>query len=377
MATLSLPLFQPAAPAPGAAPADLVDRSKPYPSCIWLEGGLAFNRRSLNACLVAHHGRGFPHLCDYNGGPVDVAAVLAARARVIAANQAGGHEACRGCPHLDTRRWRRPRYPVRYLAIAQFARCNIECSYCYLQTQDRSVYAAGLDPYPVLPAIRSLARGGAFHPRLVVDWGGGEPTVYPEFDSVLEYLTRRGATTWVHTNGTRLPAPVRNGVPTKRINILCSVDAGTRQTWSLIKRRDLLETVWRNLAEYLRRGCRVQLKYIMKEQNCAEPELREFVRRAVGIGATEFVLDIDYDYPDPSPEVVAGLRSLRRRATARGIDVTFGSTGAQYTPEVDVAGRLRGDPALRGLRRTQMWARRHLAHLATQARIVARMLRYA
>jgi len=352
-----------------------VDRTKPYPSCAWLEEGIAFNRRSLNACLIAHHDRGYPYLCDYNGGEIDLDAVLAAKARIIADNQTGGHEACRGCPHLVTKKWHQPRHPIRLMGIAQFSHCNIECNYCFLQTKDPSVFAAGFDPYAVLGPIKALARRGALSPRLIADWGGGEPTIYPEFDAVLHFLTRRGATTWIHTNGTRLPLPIRDGLSTKRIQILCSVDAGTRRTWKLIKRRDLLDTVWRNLEQYIRLGCRVVLKYIMKEENCQPDELQAFVSKAVSIGSTELMLDIDYDYPNPSPEVIGGLRLLGRLATMRGLHVTFGATGSLYTPEIDVAGQL-ADKRSRQRDRIDLWLRRRVASVSTTARLVGRMLRY-
>jgi len=376
MATVSLPIYE-SRPAPPRSDIDapVIDRSKPYPSCPWLEHGLAFNRRSLNACLIAHHDRGYPYLCDFNGGEVDVRVVMAAKTRIIRENQNGGHEACRGCPHLVVRRWRQPRYPVRLMGIAQFSHCNIECNYCYLQTKDPSEFSAGFDPYEVMGPIRSLARQGVLDPQLTADWGGGEPTIYPEFDAVLKFLTERGATTWVHTNGTRLPAPIRAGLSTKRIHILCSVDAGTREVWKLIKKRDLLGAVWRNLEQYIRSGCRVMLKYIMKEENCAEDELRIFVERAAAIGARELVLDIDYDFPDPSAAVIAGLRMLKRLATLRGIHTTFGSTGSLYTPEIDVAARLDRGRGSRTTERLELWTRDRLAYVSTQARLAARLLR--
>ena len=87
--------------------------------------------------------------------------------------------------------------------------------------------------------------------RSIVDWGGGEPTIYPEIDEALELLTRFGSTTWVHTNGTRVPKPIRGGLSTTRLHILCSIDAGTRQTWQRIKNKDMLHIVWRNLEEYI------------------------------------------------------------------------------------------------------------------------------
>jgi pyruvate-formate lyase-activating enzyme len=329
---ISLPVISRSEPIPTRR----IDRSKPYASCEWLEGGLAFNRRSLHACLIVHHGRGFPHLCDFNGGEIDVNHVLAKRAKIIADNQSGGHDACFGCPHLKKRRWPEPRYPFRLLGIAQFTRCNIECNYCYLQNQDPASFAGGDRPYSIIPAISALLRDRLLDPAGVADWGGGEPTIYPEFDAVLTLLTEHGLLTWIHTNGTRLPRPIKNGLSTKRIHILCSVDAGTRETWKLIKNKDLLPIVWRTIRDYLRLGCRVVLKYIVKEENCSELELRAFTRRAARLGVKELVIDIDYNFPQPSPQVLAGIRLLQRLAAAKGIYATFGATGALFRPEIHI-----------------------------------------
>lgn len=374
MATISLPI---AASSESRSTTDVpaIDRRKPYKSCEWLEGGLAFNRRSLNACLIVHHGRGFPHLCDFNGGEVDMRKVLAARRRIIAANQAGGYPACRGCPHLVKRRWPQPRRPVRLIGIAQFAHCNIECSYCFLQTQAPASFAAGLDPYPVLPALRALARDGWLDRRPTVDWGGGEPTIYPEFDEALELFTRLGATTWIHTNGTRLPGPIRDGLPTKAIHVLCSVDAGTRQTWQRIKNKDLLAIVWRNLREYVDSGCRVVLKYIMTDENCDQSELTAFVRSAKAIGARELIVDVDYDHPQPTSAVVAGLRRLMRLGIENGFYTRFGSTGANFTPEIEIGHRLE-DARVHRLRRITLRAANGLYWLRSRADLAWRRLRY-
>jgi molybdenum cofactor biosynthesis enzyme MoaA len=363
------------------APADLsgrslaVDRRKPYPSCQWLEGGLAFDWRSVHACLVIHHNRGFPFLGHFNGGALDIRANLAARARIIRENQNGGHEACRGCPNLVTRKWPRPRYPFRLLGIAQFAHCNIECSYCYLHWQDPAVYEEGNKPYAVTPVILNLIRQRLLDPRATIDWGGGEPTIYREFDEVLRLLTRRGAVTFVHTNGTRLPAPIREGLSTKRIHIICSVDAGRRETWEHIKKKDLLEVVWKNLEQYIRYGCRVILKYIMMPENCSEPELRAFLSRALRIGARELVLDIDYTKPDCTPEVLHGLRYLKHKAIMNGLHVAWGSTGVRFAPELDNPARLDCTWQMPLRHRLEFKIRTHSAEFARHARNVARRLR--
>lgn len=378
MRSISLPIFEApqaeAKPQPARGPA-AIDRSKPYASCDWLEQGIAFNRRSLNACLITHHGTGFPHLLDYNGGEVDIDALLEARAKVVEANQNGGHPSCKGCPHLVTKKWPQPKGLIKFIGVAQFSYCNIECNYCYLQTADPSVFSAGFDPYDVLPALEALARDGHLAPRFIVDWGGGEPTIYPEFDEIMRFVERHGGITWVHTNGTRLPKPIKEGISTKRIHILCSVDAGTRETWKLIKAKDLLDIVWKNLEEYIRSGCHVVLKYIMKEENSSEAELRAFLDKAVAIGAKELLLDIDYDYPNPSPAVQNGLQMLRQMAVKRMMLVTFGSTGAFYTPEVDVKGPLERATARERRQRIEFSIKNRLAHYSTHLRTMARNLR--
>lgn len=312
-----------------------IDRSLPYPSCDWLESGLAFNRRSLHACLIVHHGRGFPKLCDFNGGEVPWEEVSRARREIIRQNQQGGHPACAGCPNLTTKLWREPDYDLKLVGIAQFVRCNIFCNYCFLQTQDPESFKDGLDPYKVEPAIDALIRDGRLAPDVVFDWGGGEPTVYKEFDSILTKVTEFGGKTWVHTNATRFPKPLTDGLPAAPVGIICSVDAGFPETYAEMKGRDYLERVWANLAKFIDAGCPVHLKYIVKDENCSPDELQAFVGRAAEIGAPSLIVDLDSNFPNPSGDVLNGVVMLKTLARLYGIQTSFGATGAQVLPEFD------------------------------------------
>lgn len=322
----------------GQTSASTVDRSEPYYSCEWIESGLAFNRRDLHACLIVHHGRGFPKLCDYNGGEIPWDEVDAARAEIIRNNQADGHPDCVGCPYLVRRKWPEPRFNIEQVGIANFAKCNIYCNYCFLQTQDPESYKDGLDPYDVLPAINEMIRDGRLAPNATFDWGGGEPTIYPEFDPILELVTERGAKTWVHTNGVRFPRPLMNGLPAEQIGIICSVDAGYPETYKRMKRVDVLERVWQTLRKYIDAGCEVHVKYIVKEENCSPPELEAFLAQAQEIGAKSLIVDTDYDFPDPSESVVAGIRLLGALGPRYGMHTTFGATGAMFAPEAHEGG---------------------------------------
>ena len=89
-----------------------------YPSCEWIEGGLAFNRRSLHTCLIVHHHTGLPFVAGYNGGALPLEALFALREQIRTANRDGsGHPACRGCPHLRTQNGRADNIPSKSSAL--------------------------------------------------------------------------------------------------------------------------------------------------------------------------------------------------------------------------------------------------------------------
>jgi pyruvate-formate lyase-activating enzyme len=343
-----------------------------YASCEWIEGGIAFNRRSLHTCLIVHHRTGLPFVADYDGGAIPLGTLLALREQIRAAHRAGrGQPECRGCPHLRVRKWPRPKYPIEIVGIAHYAYCNIKCSYCFLQTQDPESFAAGLEPYSLLPAVSALIRDGHLAPRAIIDWGGGEPTSYPEFDELLRVLLDHGTFHYVHTNGTRFPAAVSRAPD--RVHVICSVDAGLPATYARLKGKDYLRRVWGVLEQYVRAGVRVSAKYIVKDENCGDRDLEAFVERAARLRAHELVLDIDYDFPVPGPAVVAALGRLKAMARAARLPARFGFTGANFAPEHDVAGRVEAAFRAEWRLRRGGWLDR-LARRATLGRLVRWLL---
>jgi coenzyme F420-reducing hydrogenase delta subunit len=94
----------------------------------------------------------------------------------------------------------------------------------------------------------------------------------------------------VFTNANFVSKALRQGVAKGLVTILCSVDAGTAETYRRIKGRPMLDRVWKSLAEYaaLDRD-RVTAKYIVMESNRSAEEIDEFFRRAQEAGVRSFI----------------------------------------------------------------------------------------
>ena len=312
-----------------------------YYSCEWLEGGLAFNRRSLHTCLIVHHGRGFPFLAEYNGEDIKVSEILAARRKMVEENRSGKiHEACRGCAHLKKREWPAKEYDFDIIGIAQYSHCNIKCNYCFLQTQDRSSFVDGFKPYRLFDRMEELYYKGHLSPNAIIDWGGGEPTIYKEFDRIADITLQRGAFHYLHTNGVRFPELLQGHPKSHKMHAICSVDAGLPETYFKMKARDYLEQVWQSLEKYIQAKCMVTLKYIVKEENCSLADIDPFVKRAKEIGAQSVVIDIDYNKPKSSPQVLEGLSQLYHRGQQQGLHVEYGFTGENFDAEGKTADQL-------------------------------------
>ena len=102
------------------------------------------------------------------------------------------------------------------------------------------------------------------------------------------------------------------------------------------------------------------------DENCNEQELRAFVHEAKQAGIKELILDIDYRHPIPSREVLRGLQQLKYLIVLGGMHVRYGFTGAQFTPEIDVATEINEWP---DMTRAQRWAYRlKLWHINTSGK---------
>ena len=264
------------------------------------------------------------------------------RERIREANfDAPGNPECFGCSKLQKKCWPKRDYIFDYIGIGNMLYCNLECCYCPLQTRKMVGYAKQFEAYSLLPTIEMFMEKGLISPNAVMDWGGGgEPIFYKEFDQITQVLVSYGTFCYVHTNATWIPKSLHEVSLPKNVHVICSVDAGLPETYFKLKKRDYFETVWKNLDEYIQMGINVTLKYIVKSENCSGEDMEAFIERATKIKPNSLILDVDFNFPEPTWKIVTALGRLKHMALRAGIPASYGYTGEAFSPEKNINARV-------------------------------------
>ena len=307
---------------------------------------MTFAPDGLYVCCVLHHSSlGWPRICDFAGGEFPATKVRETRERIKALIGDGKFADCRGCSLLMEEVWDKSDYLIDLVNLSHSTLCNIRCSYCYLQRpeagksvrwwENEDILTAGKKPYKLIPTFRNMMAEGYLSPNAIINWGGGEPLLLKEFDTLFNLTLDYGVTNSVATNGTVFSGVLAEGLKSGRANIVCSIDAGSATTYKLIKQLDYYEKVWRNLAAYAEYG-KVVAKYILIPENSSGKEVLNFVRRASEAGVKEIICDVDVFSPELGKQVALLIASAREEAARLDLNLAVGGCGVVGFPEKEV-----------------------------------------
>ncbi len=251
-----------------------------YLSCPWLEGGFSFGINCINVCCISHSGdKGTPFLCDYDGGDFPYEHVISTKNGIIKKLNNDELTPCTGCQYLNKRKWDKLFFPFNMIAINHFIECNLRCNYCY---SSNPIYTIGVSekPYILKDAFDTIISENLLDPSSIVIWGGGEPTIYPEFTEILKLSAQYNIKTQIFTNCTTRLVIIEDYLKKGIINrIVCSVDAGNRETYIKVKGKDRYDIVWENIAQYIKISSSesVIVKYIFLDENKSKNDIEMFI----------------------------------------------------------------------------------------------------
>jgi sulfatase maturation enzyme AslB (radical SAM superfamily) len=296
-----------------------------------------FTASSIVGCCANLKTGASPHVGNYGpAGAIDIDELVDAKRSHLATVRRGEiPEACRDCPALtphnasdDTP------YLFDDINIGHHTACNTDCYYCGTNSNSAPKPVAARAAAPLLPVLKEMVERGYVDPNAIIRFGGGEPTILPEFEKLVDYFIAAGRRFFINSSGVRYSPAIermlRSGGAGNRLVI--SIDSASRDTYELIKGFDLGKRVWDNIARYAQIGPdTLEVKYIVLPENAHETA--EFVRKCHEIGVKRISIDLDSrpvifglskQFTD---EMVEGIAILILEAKRRGLSVYHSGSG--------------------------------------------------
>ena len=280
--------------------------------CNNLNTSICFNYKEIGItyCTLtnASNGKGWPQIPDevFDGKRIDWEKFFDNRKKEIdSIKNNRQREECQNCNQIEEKDFNDDK-KIHYILLSSWQICQSNCIYCLGHVPPRSEKSPDYkeffnkfeEPYDILEIIKDMVDKKILADDVKFDFAGGEPTLYPKFNDIVEYLIDNNYKNIViHTNNIIYSKVIEKGIKQKAISLVISIDAGTKKCHEKIKRVKSYNIVWKNFKKYSkanRKGNPVRLcaKYvIVPDINDSEKEMLEFIKQAKRHGATEIAIN--------------------------------------------------------------------------------------
>lgn len=208
----------------------------------------------------------------------------------------GNQNECSGCPYLELKDWgtKKEIFEIKYLSMEQHSICNLRCTYC-----DDKYYGGLNADYDVTATLMDFHENGVTSNLQTVVWGGGEPTLDPNFPKMLAGV-RKVAPNCEHrflSNSKRFSQEIYDALSMGHSQLVTSMDAGSDSKYLEIRGRKGYSEVLENLSRYSEIGNHsLVIKYIFTSENQEKSELDKFVKDVIRLKLTDNIFQISYDF---------------------------------------------------------------------------------
>lgn len=285
----------------------LFNQKHKYISCDLIEHGLDFFTDSINfCCRIPPTERGYKKILDnYYGELIDFKKFFKIK-RYYRNEMKKGNiiPECKNCIYLREQEWDNEDY-ISFINFNNWTICNEHCVYCWLNDKDRPHQKQ----YNVYPAIRDMAEKGYLRKGGNITIAGGEPSVAPEFNDLIKlFIDYDLSSIRILTNATRYSPIVERGIKEGRLNIVVSVDSGTRETFIKVKRFDFYDKVWENIQKYALAQPlydRVKTKFILiPGYNDTKDEIIAWINKSIEAGVKNVAFDVEMMWYNENKESI-------------------------------------------------------------------------
>ncbi len=267
-------------------------------SCKKLESGLRFGQEGVSACALG------PFQSPIYWSAKEAAAQDISRGMIIEKrkmifdmlNDDYSETPCKRCQMVYTKKYKDVDFSrLGHIDFSETSLCNIRCDYCYYTKAD----AFNKSNFDALKILKEFTVDDVVWDS-AVDFGGGEPTILPNFDDCIDFFKSRGIRVFLYTNAVKFSQAAYDGLVNGNISWLCvSLDCGTASTYNKTKERNYFARVMDNLFRYVeasRKGAgNVSVKYIFTENNCDDDDVYGFAYAMLALKPDRVWLTFDFE----------------------------------------------------------------------------------
>ena len=239
-----------------------------YKSCYWIESGINFDIDTYKiCCLYSAKGGGNTIVKNnYKGEPIDWDNFFNFKKRIKDLHKSGKiYPKCEGCILLEERDWPDDHTKISMINLDYWTKCNSRCSYCH--TMNNKEAYNKFKNYNFLPILKDMIKRDILRPNGHVSFGGGEVTLLKDFDKLLNIFMDYGfPLTRIHSSCIKYSRAIEKGLKNARVDLIVSIDAGSKEMHEKVKQVKSYDKVWKNLKRYAsnqRNPLAVKVKYIV------------------------------------------------------------------------------------------------------------------
>lgn len=220
--------------------------------------------------------------------------IFSAKQKLYDAINTGNPCSCTGCPHLEFKEWGLMLRKIKKLSFEQHTICNLHCIYC------SDIYYGGEHPcYNVKDLVTAFINESIVDNLQSCVFGGGEPVLGRDFEPILGEIVNVNPeiNPIVITNSTQFSQKIKELLIKKRIRVITSIDAASPKIYELVRGKDCLNNVLKNLKQYAcNASTNIIIKYIILHENSEIAELKQFVKNIIDYNLTACSFQISCDF---------------------------------------------------------------------------------
>ncbi len=254
--------------------------------------------RLETCCFTCHSGGGKITLKNkYAGEEIDWKSLFDKKRKYREEHRKGNLTPnCKGCVFLEEKEWDDEDY-INFLQFNYWVLCNSKCTYCY-EVQNKKIFEK-IKPYDAVPVVKYMIENKILRPGGEVSFGGGEPTVAPEFEDLIKLLTANGFKNMrIHSSGIKFSPAIEEAIRRGVLNVVISIDSGCEKTYKKIKRVNAYKKVLENMKKYAsanteKYGMMTSKYIIIPNVNDNRKEIDSWIDNVREVGGRWLAVDIE------------------------------------------------------------------------------------